>query len=209
MNDLSTTTEPSMYERAAAPEWPLNALPKHWVEALFSKMSAFYGARFADMWRGSKVDEVQKAWAVELFKLSREQLKAGSESLTAIPKPPTLPEFVALCKQARAEQAAGAARQIEHTEPANPKVIAENMGRIQRMTRSMRFSSAHPGWAYDFLMRGTALNGQPMAVETPAHCRDAVLSTVGRAYAAAQTGERAAKCAEILARCMREAEVEA
>jgi hypothetical protein len=209
MNDLSTTTESSMYERPAAPEWPLNALPKHWVEVLFSKMSAFYGARFADMWRGSKVDEVQKAWAVELFKLSRDQLKAGSDSLTALPKPPTLPEFVTLCKQARAEQAASTARRIEHVEPADPKVIAENMGRIQRMTRSMRFSSAHPGWAYDFLIRGAALNGQSMAIETPIHCRDAILSTVGRAYPATQTPERAAKCVEILARCVREAEVEA
>lgn len=206
MNDLSTTTESSMYERQAEPEWPLNALPKRWVQALFSKMSAFYGARFADMWRGSKVDEVQKAWAIELFKLSREQLKAGSDSLTAIPKPPTLPEFVNLCKQARAEQAAHTARQIEHTEPADPKVIAENMGRIHRMTRAARFSSAHPGWAYDFLIRGAAANGQPLAVETAADCRDAILTTVGRAYPSTQTGERAVKCAEILSRCAREAQ---
>ncbi|SDH10575.1 hypothetical protein SAMN05216466_107117 [Paraburkholderia phenazinium] len=206
MNDLSTMTESSMYERPAAPDWPLNALPKRWIETLFSKMSAFYGARFADMWRGSKVDEVQKAWAVELFKLSREQLKAGSDSLTAIPKPPTLPEFVNLCKQARAEQAAHTARQIEHIEPADPKVIAENMGRIQRLTRTARFSSAHPGWAYDFLMRGKALNGQSMAVETPIHCRDAILSAVGRAYPSTQTAERAAKCAAILAQCVLEAE---
>jgi hypothetical protein len=203
------TTESSMYERPAAPEWPLNALPKRWIEALFSKMSAFYGARFADMWRGSKVDEVQKAWAIELFKLSREQLKAGSDSLTAIPKPPTLPEFVTLCKQARAEQAAHTARQIEHVEPADPKVIAENMVRIQRMTRSARISSAHPGWAYDFLIRGDAVNGQAMAVETRKHCRDAILTAVGRAYPSTQPGERAAQCSKILAQCVAEAEATA
>lgn len=206
MSTLSTTTESSMYERQAAPDWPLNALPKRWVEALFSKMSAFYGARFADMWRGSKVDEVQKAWAIELAKLSREQLKAGSDSLTALPKSPTLPEFVNLCKQARAEQAAHTARQIEHIEPANPKVIAENMGRIHTMTRTVRFSSASPRWAYDFLIRGAALNAQPITVETAKHCRDAILTAVGRSYPSTQTGDRAIQCAAILAQCIREAE---
>jgi hypothetical protein len=200
------TVEPSMYERLPAPDWPLDALPRHWMEALFRKMIGFYGARFNSMWQGSTAIEVQKIWAVELSKLSREQLKAGSESLTALSKPPTLPEFVTLCRQARAEQAAHTARQIERSEPADPKVIAENMGRIQNLTRSMRFSSAHPGWAYDFLIRGAALNGQPMSIETVQHCRDAILSTAGRAYPGSLAGARSQQCSEILARVIRESE---
>lgn len=192
------TSEPSMYEKREAPEWPLNALPKHWMEALFAKMVAFYGSRFASMWQGSNSTEVQKVWAVELFKLSREQLKAGSDSLSALPKPPTLPEFIALCKSARLEQAAFQAPRIKHVAPADQKIIDENLAKLRSIAGSLRLKSAHPGWAYDFFIRGVAKNGQPVTVEVWGHCRDAILSPVGRAYPSTQEGDRAAQCVEIL-----------
>lgn len=194
------TVEPSMYDRQSAPEWPLNALPKHWMEALFAKMIAFYGSKFALMWQGSNSAEVQKVWAVELFKLSREQLKAGSDNLRALPKPPTLPEFIALCKSARLEQAAFQAPRLEHVAPADQKVIDSNLAKLRSIAGSLRLKSAHPGWAYDFFIRGTAKNGQPVTVEVWGHCRDAILSPVGRAYPATQEGERAQQCMAILAK---------
>jgi hypothetical protein len=198
------TVEPSMYEHKGAPEWPLNALPKHWMEALFAKMIAFYGSKFALMWQGSNSVEVQKVWAVELFKLSREQLKAGSDSLSALPKPPTLPEFIALCKSARLEQAAFQAPRLEAVTPADQKVIDSNLAKLRSIAGSMRMKSAHPGWAYDFFIRGAAKNGQPTTVEVEKNCRETILSSPGRAYPASQEGERAQKCAEILGRLVRE-----
>lgn len=195
---MNQMTEPSTYERTEKPEWPLNALSQRAIQALFSKMSAFYGDKFTSMWRGVKVEEVQKAWAIELAKLSREQLKAGSESMTALPKPPTLPEFINLCKQARLEQAAFQAPRLEHVTPADQKVIDANLAQIRRFSKPKRLSAANPGWAYDFMIRGAALNAQPTSVEVLKSCREAILSQVGREYPGTQEGERAAKCHKIL-----------
>jgi hypothetical protein len=201
---MNQMTEPSTFDGPGRPEWPLNALSRRAIEALFSKMSAFYGDKFAMMWRGSKIDEVQKAWAIELFKLSREQLKAGSESMTALPKPPTLPEFIALCKQARLEQAAFQAPRLEHVTPADQKIIDANLAKIRHYSKTKRLSAANPGWAYDFFIRGAAVNGQATMVEVEKNCRETILSATGRAYPQTQEGKRAEQCAEILSRVVRE-----
>lgn len=199
---MNQMTESSTFDRPERPEWPLNALSKRAIEALFSKMSAFYGDKFATMWRSAVLTEVQKAWAIELAKLSREQLKAGSESLSALPKPPTLPEFIALCKQARLEQAAFQAPRLEHVTPADQKVIDANLAQIKRFSKPRRMSG-NPGWAYDFMIRGTGLNAQPTSVEVAKICREAILSQVGREYPSTQEGKRAEQCAEILRQVVR------
>ncbi|MEB2554071.1 hypothetical protein [Burkholderia cenocepacia] len=128
---MNQMTESSTYERPERPDWPLNALPKHWIEALFAKMSAFYGSKFATMWSGAKPEEVQKAWAIELAKLSREQLKAGSDNLTDLPKPPSLPEFVAHCRQARFDASAMQRPKLTDQRECSPEVVSENMGKIK------------------------------------------------------------------------------
>lgn len=176
---MSQTTDISMYEKGERPAWPLNALPKHWIEALFAKMSAFYGDKFSMMWRGSNIDEVKKAWAVELWKLSRDQLKAGSDALTAFNKPPTLPEFIHHCRQVRAEASAQAAPVIEHLTPADPAVINANMAKQRKIIGSLRMTSAHKGWAQEMLDRGTGKNGTPLTVEVRQHCQDVI---DGRVY---------------------------
>jgi hypothetical protein len=154
--------------------WPVNAIPQRWVEALFSKMSAFYGSRFADMWRGSNVSEVQKAWAIELGKLSSAQLKAGVDALTAFSKPPTLPEFLDHCKRTRLEMAANEAPRLEHSSPADQKVIDANLAKQHRIVKSLRMSSAHKGWATEMIERGTGRNGAPLTVEVLQSCKDVI-----------------------------------
>jgi hypothetical protein len=154
--------------------WPVNAIPQRWVETLFAKMSAFYGSRFADMWRGSNVLEVQKAWAIELKKLSSAQLKAGVDALTAFTKPPSLPEFIEHCKRTRLEMAAHEAPRLEHTAPADQKVIDSNLKKIQRIVHSVQLKSAHKGWATEMIERGTGRNGAPLTVEVLQSCRDVI-----------------------------------
>ena len=131
MNEM---TEPSTYERQP-PAWPLNAVPHPWVEALFAKMSAFYGSKFAVMWRGSKVEEVQREWGIELAKLSREQVKAGTQTLIDLLDPPTLPQFVAHCRRARLEQL----NRVMLTDQtrADPAVVEENMKRIKSIVGAL------------------------------------------------------------------------
>lgn len=61
-------------------------------------MSAFYGARFADAWKGCNVAEVKAAWAEELGDYSPEEIATGVAALRTRDWPPTLPEFLKLCR---------------------------------------------------------------------------------------------------------------
>lgn len=176
---MNQMTEPSIYERPERPEWPLNALPKHWVEALFAKMSAFYGSKFATMWSGSKPEEVQKAWAIELAKLSREQLKAGSDAMTAFAKPPTLPEFVTHCKTTRAEQAAAAAPQLSNEKRADQATVDANMGRIRAASARLMTKEPTAEWAFQLVLRGKSAGGQRLPLDVASRAMDAITSPAG------------------------------
>lgn len=174
---MTRTNEPSTYER---PEWPLNAIPKRWIEALFAKMSAFYGSKFAAMWHGSKPDEVQKAWAIELGKLSTEQLKAGSNALTAFPKPPTLPEFVSHCRQVRAEMSARSTPQLENLTPSDPEKAAAAMRSVREASARLLRKEPTVEWAFKLLMLGTHKDGRPLTFEGIRCASDAISSSAGR-----------------------------
>ncbi|MDN7658462.1 hypothetical protein [Burkholderia cenocepacia] len=173
---MNQMTEPSTFKR---PEWPLDALPQHWVEALFSKMAAFYGSRFASMWNGVNVVEVQRAWAIELGKLSRDQLKAGSDNLTALPKPPTLPEFVSLCRQARSEQAASTTPRLTDERPADRATVEANLGAIRRVQERVMRREPTAEWAFKLLMRGKSASGAALPSEVVRCARDAIASSAG------------------------------
>ena len=179
---MNQMTEPSMYERPERPDWPLNALPKHWIEALFAKMSAFYGSRFATMWSGSKPDEVQKAWAIELAKLSKQQLKAGSDALTAFAKPPNLPEFVAHCRNTRAEMASFDAPRLEHLPPMSPEKAAAGLKEVRaRATRVVKSEGGSAAWAFEVLMRGKSKHlDKPLAYQVIRCASDAISSSAGK-----------------------------
>lgn len=173
---MNQMTEPSTFKR---PDWPLDALPQHWVEALFSKMAAFYGSRFASMWNGVNVSEVQRAWAIELGKLSRDQLKAGSDNLTALPKPPTLPEFVSLCRQARSEQAASTTLRLADERPADRATVEANLGAIRRVQERVMRREPTAEWAFKLLMRGKSASGAALPSEVVRCARDAIVSSAG------------------------------
>ena len=174
------TAEPSMYERREAPEWPLNALPRHWMDALFSKMIGFYGARFNAMWQGATALEVKKIWAVELFKLSREQLKAGSDALSAFPKPPTLPEFVVHCKQRRAEQTASTVPKLEDLPRATPEQAEKNMRSIRAASESVRSREPTAEWAFGLVLRRKSAAGYAVPFGAMKSATDAITSKAGQ-----------------------------
>lgn len=176
---MSQTTEPSMYERPQRPDWPLNALPKHWIEALFSKMSAFYGSKFAAMWSGSKPEEVQKAWAIELAKLTKEQLKAGSDALTAFAKPPTLPEFVVHCRQSRIATVESVSPKLESLPKMSPEKAAENLAKV-RAVRLRRPDEASAEWAFRIIMRVNSPSVTSATHEVLRCARDAITSMAGK-----------------------------
>ena len=84
-----------------------SALPDQWVERLFSRFEAMYGARFADAWKGCDLRNVKDIWAETLGAMSREELAAGVAGCMGKDWPPTLPEFVKLCKAANPNEPSG------------------------------------------------------------------------------------------------------
>ncbi|WP_232450558.1 hypothetical protein [Burkholderia ubonensis] len=163
------------------PAWPITAIPQRWIERLFGTMSAFYGARFADLWRGSKVAEVKRAWGIEIAKLSAEQMRAGRENLAALAKPPTLPEFMAHCRQARTEQVAHSAPQLADERRADQATVEANLSRMREAQRPLLQARAVTAeWAYRVLIRGASASGKPLTSGVMRCITDAITSPAGR-----------------------------
>jgi len=76
------------------------------VDRLFARLGAFYGARFADMWRDADPVELKRVWAEELAGFSPEELARGIDGCRTRDWPPTLPEFLRLCRPALDYEAA-------------------------------------------------------------------------------------------------------
>jgi hypothetical protein len=72
--------------------------PVTWVESLFARMTACYGNKFLDMWRGADMVLVKHLWADEMGKLTNEELKRGYAALMTRDWPPSLPEYVKMCR---------------------------------------------------------------------------------------------------------------
>lgn len=73
-------------------------IPLSWIEALFEKMSLNYGAKFADQWRGVDPEALKRHWAEKLGGYGREEIARGVNSLDTRDWPPTMPEFLKLCR---------------------------------------------------------------------------------------------------------------
>jgi hypothetical protein len=74
-----------------------------WVERLFQRFFAMYGSRFTSMW--SSPDEgmrhqVKEVWAEGLLGYSGSEIRQGLAACKSKIWPPTLPEFLLLCRPA-------------------------------------------------------------------------------------------------------------
>lgn len=80
----------------------LSVLPDSWIERIFTRMSAMYGALFRERWRDCDLDEVKRVWAEELSSFSDNPECFGLALKAMVGEckfPPTLPEFVAICRK--------------------------------------------------------------------------------------------------------------
>lgn len=69
-----------------------------WVDRLFGRFSAMYGARFADMWGGVELSVVKAVWADDLSAMTTDEIARGVAACKQAKFPPTLPEFVSMCR---------------------------------------------------------------------------------------------------------------
>ena len=93
--------------RNAIPASP-RRLPEKWVKKLFAELQGNYGSRFVDMWRSGQIladgtdaglKNALAQWSEKLVGFS-DQPERIRKALSALPPyPPTLPEFIALCRQ--------------------------------------------------------------------------------------------------------------
>ena len=86
---------------------PSTRLPDSWVESLLARMLATYGQKFRSQWADVPPETLRETWAAALGRFDGERIKWALEQMIATcPWPPTLPEFVALCRQAPREEPA-------------------------------------------------------------------------------------------------------
>lgn len=79
-----------------------SSLPDAWIDRLFGQMAGLYGSKFADLWSGTDIASVKAIWARKLggFVSQPTALKEALDALDDHPFPPTLPEFLTLCRNA-------------------------------------------------------------------------------------------------------------
>lgn len=177
-----TSLTPSTQPPPASNDWPQNAVPRKWIEKLFSQMSAYWGSRFADAWRGTELFEVQKAWGIQLQKLSGKEWNAGVKALINQKFPPTLPEFFALCKQSRLiEASCEAPLQLTDQTKATPEIVDGNLTRMHEILAPLRApKDPSAEWAFKLPLRGTSASGKQLPFEVLRCASDAISSGAGK-----------------------------
>lgn len=73
-------------------------LQQGWIERLFSRLAALYGASFGRQWEGTNLSDVKAVWAEKLGGFTAQNIAAALQSCDERPYPPNLPEFIELCR---------------------------------------------------------------------------------------------------------------
>ena len=79
---------------------PENALPLTWVDRLIERFSIMYGEKFTKQWENINPEMLRQAWAEELAGFTGDEIKSGIDACKTKSWPPTLPEFMQLCRPA-------------------------------------------------------------------------------------------------------------
>ena len=120
------------------------SLPESWIERIFSHMACLYGNKLADMWGGQDATTIKAFWAIKLrgFASRPEVIAAALESLEGRQFPPTLPEFIGLCRDALRRTPAGPAL----PPPAIDKAMArKRLQELKRHFHTQKGNGAAPG----------------------------------------------------------------
>lgn len=101
---------------------PAEALPAHWVDQLFRKLSIRYGRQFMARWDGIDEADVKADWADVLggFTARPDCIAYALENLP-VDRPPTATQFRDLC---RAKPDSSQAQQLQAPKPDPQRVAA-------------------------------------------------------------------------------------
>ena len=139
-------------------------LPDNWISRIFDHLSGLYGSRFADLWRGADPEIVRRMWAEKLsgFQDMPGAIKEALSALDSKPNPPTLPEFLELCREA-ARRHSHDTPKLEH-KPTHEELQRAEEARI-RANETMKAVSAAKNprkWIDDLMSREA--NGERLSV---------------------------------------------
>ncbi|MBR0568379.1 hypothetical protein J5J83_19835 [Azoarcus sp. L1K30] len=120
-------------------------LHRRWVQKIFAELQGSYGSRFLDMWRSGQalpdgtdagIENAMRQWGEKLsgFEDQPERIRRVLDALPL--HPPTLPEFVALCRQQQAEQ------RTALPPPRVPREVAK--ARAEQLARTAKRIAAQP-----------------------------------------------------------------
>lgn len=136
-----------MQESVTSPARP-SVLPDAWIGRIFGRLEDFYGARFLDAWRGTDLARVKATWAEKLagFADQPERIGFALNALEHQPFPPTLPEFLALCRQAPPPNRPTLPEPI-----IDPEVAADRARQVQEKAMAAMRNPPHHHWAVRIL----------------------------------------------------------
>lgn len=92
---LTTSGAPSVPALPSASTKPDSERLITWLHGM---MLGWYGAKFSDQWAGVPEAVFVRTWAKGVEGYSREEIKAGVAACKSLKWPPTLPEFLMLCR---------------------------------------------------------------------------------------------------------------
>ncbi len=152
-------------------------LPLGWVRKLFAELQGNYGTRFLDMWRSGQADTngddvgLQNAmdmWAEKLAGF-RERPDAIRRVLDTLPKhPPTLPEFVELCRTSCPKQELKALPAPD----VPPSVIEARQAEAQAIAARVAGNVPSKAWAHK--LRARYLAGERLLMVQVSMASDAL-----------------------------------
>lgn len=88
----------TMSKSSISTDWPADAIPRSWIEKLFVEMLAAYGKKFTDQWAVVDGEVLKRHWAMAMHTLSVKEITHGVQAMRQREWPPTLPEFLKLCR---------------------------------------------------------------------------------------------------------------
>lgn len=69
-----------------------------WIDRLFARLGAMYGSKFKAMWDGQDIAGVKSVWMDDLAEFTPAEITVGVNACKTREWPPTLPEFIRLCR---------------------------------------------------------------------------------------------------------------
>lgn len=116
---------------------PLTEAQLAWIERLFSRLTAVYGNRMRTMWADADPQEVKATWMAALNRYSNDDVRRALASMLTsyLDYPPTLPQFLNLCRDAQMMRAQQSMK-IDHAKgvPCPPEVKAQLDALLKRIT---------------------------------------------------------------------------